>query len=427
MKKKSVERDPLKPLATSDIRRRAEEHLKKEKRGPQQPREENIEKLVHELEVHQVELEIQNEELRDALVALKTSRDQYLDLYDFAPVGYFKLDKKGLIIDTNLAGAGLIGADRSALVGRPFTDYVQPESQDAFYLHFKKVFKSGVREVCEVQLKREDGTPLNAHLESLASTRVGPSEVRMAVIDITRRTQAEHDLQHQTDQLSEANKEIEAFTYSVSHDLRAPLRAMDGFTKMILQEFGNAMEGEFRRKFEVIRDNTKLMVDLVDALLNLSRIGRREISRSRIDMKEKFRDVWAVIKAEVPERSIDFILEDMPPVFADRDLIRQVIYNLLSNAVKFTGNKEKARIEAGGRSEGGFCIYLVRDNGAGFDMRYYDKLFGVFQRLHSAAEYEGIGVGLASMQNIIHRHGGKVWAEGKVGKGATFYFSLPKE
>jgi len=169
------------------------------------------------------------------------------------------------------------------------------------------------------------------------------------------------------------------------------------------------------------------MVDLVDALLNLSRIGRREISRSRIDMKEKFRDVWAVIKAEVPERSIDFILEDMPPVFADRDLIRQVIYNLLSNAVKFTGNKEKARIEAGGRSEGGFCIYLVRDNGAGFDMRYYDKLFGVFQRLHSAAEYEGIGVGLASMQNIIHRHGGKVWAEGKVGKGATFYFSLPKE
>jgi PAS domain S-box-containing protein len=409
----------------SDVRRRAEERIKNRKGVTSHTRQkEDIERLVHELEVHQVELEIQNEELRNTLAELEESRKRYVELYDFAPVGYLKLNNKGIIAEANLAGSGLLGVSRGDLIGSPFARYIIPDYQDIFYLHVKEVLRSKGKEACELKLKKGNGIIFHALVESLATD--GEAGFRMALIDITGRKQTEQELQNRTDQLSEANREIEAFTYSVSHDLQAPIRAMEGFTKIILNEFGTTMDGELRRRFEVIRSNTKLMKDLIEGLLNLSRIGRREISHSSINMREKFATVWKEVKAEYPGREIEFVLSEMPPAFGDRSLIRQVIYNLLANAAKFTKHsKGRAIIEAGGNAEGDYHVYYVRDNGAGFDMRYYDKLFGVFQRLHSIAEYEGTGIGLALVQSIIHRHGGKVWAEGKIGKGATFWFSLP--
>lgn len=226
-------------------------------------------------------------------------------------------------------------------------------------------------------------------------------------------------------ELEDANKELESFSYSVSHDLRAPLRAIEGYSRMILRKHADNFDGDTRRKFNVIMDNTRLMGQLIEDLLDFSRVGRYQLSAITLDIGAMIRDVWEELKGANPDRLLTLKLAEIPPCQGDRVLIKQVFVNVLSNAVKFTKGRAEARIEAGGHNEDGKTVYYIRDNGAGFDMQYHDKIFGVFQRLHSDTEFEGTGVGLAIVQRIINRHGGRIWAEGVVDKGATFYFTLP--
>jgi signal transduction histidine kinase len=229
-----------------------------------------------------------------------------------------------------------------------------------------------------------------------------------------------------TAQLEAANKELESFSYSVSHDLRAPLRAITGFSSMLLEDYTDKLDDEGKRLLNVVKDNTLNMGALIDDLLNLSRIGRKQIERSEIDMDKLARTTFDEIKAIIPERKIQFDIKLLPPAYGDEGLLRQVFFNLLSNAIKFTRTRENAIIEAGGYVEGPENVYYIKDNGIGFDMQYADKLFDAFQRLHSDKQFEGTGIGLAIVHRVINRHGGKVWAKGKVNEGATFYFTLPK-
>ena len=237
----------------------------------------------------------------------------------------------------------------------------------------------------------------------------------------------EQRVRDRTARLEAANKELEAFSYSVSHDLRAPLRAIDGFSRVILEDYTDKLDDEGKRYLNIIGSNTKKMGQLIDDLLVFSRLGRQELRTSGIDIGRLAKAVSEELKLAVPERKLKFTINTLIPAQGDQAMIRQVFVNLLSNAVKFTRPKENSVIEVGGANEGDENIYFVKDNGVGFDMQYVNKLFGVFQRLHSAEEFEGTGVGLAIVQRIIHRHGGRVWAEGKVGEGATFYFSLPRK
>ncbi len=230
-----------------------------------------------------------------------------------------------------------------------------------------------------------------------------------------------------TAQLEAANKELEAFSYSVSHDLRSPLRAIDGFSKIVIEGYYNKLDEEGKRLLNVIRYNTQKMGQLIDDLLTLSRLGRKEIQISDIDMTELAKAVFEELKTNIGQRNIGFNIKTLPTAFADRQLIQHVFVNLLSNAIKFTIPSKEAFVEVGGWSEGEENIYYVKDNGVGFDMKYKNKLFGVFQRLHSESEFEGIGVGLAIAHRVIQRHGGRLWAEGEVNKGAAFYFTLPKK
>jgi signal transduction histidine kinase len=242
----------------------------------------------------------------------------------------------------------------------------------------------------------------------------------------TALSEKETNLRQHAAQLEAANKELEAFSYSVSHDLRAPLRAIDGFSRILLEDYIENLDEEGKRVLSVIRNNTQKMGQLIDDLLLFSRLGRQEIRVSEMDMGKLAKAVSEELKLAVPERKLQFTINALIPAQGDQAMIRQVFVNLLSNAVKFTRPKENAMIEVGASNEGDENVYYVKDNGVGFDMQYVDKLFGVFQRLHSSAEFEGTGVGLAIFQRIIHRHGGRVWGEGKVGEGATFYFTLPR-
>ena len=227
-------------------------------------------------------------------------------------------------------------------------------------------------------------------------------------------------------QLEAANKELESFSYSVSHDLRAPLRAVSGYAHMLQEDYDARLDEEGRRMLKVLRDSCARMGELIDDLLRFSQLGRTQMTAAAVDMTQLAREVFDALPAGGGAPAARFELKPMPEAWGDRALLRQVWANLLSNALKFTARAAQPLVEAGGEQTAGEYIYWVRDNGAGFDMRYYDKLFGVFQRLHRAEEFEGTGVGLAIVQRVAARHGGRVWAEGKVGAGAAFYFALPK-
>jgi PAS domain S-box-containing protein len=348
------------------------------------------------------------------------------------------IDPEGKISDVNSATEAITGYSRSDLIGTDFSDYfTEPKKAREGYM---RVFQEGFVQDYPLAIRQRSGhvTPVlyNASVYRDDSGNVigvfaaarDVTEIKKAYEEVQKsRDQLEIRVQERTADLSAANKELESFSYTVSHDLRAPLRAIDGFTKMILDDTSAQLDEETKRRFGIIRKNTQVMGQLIDDLLSFSRLGRTEMRLSEIDMTRLAADVADDLRPKDDGRIIDMKISRLPAARGDRTLLRQVMVNLMSNAVKFTKKRQSPVIEVGGHEAGVENVYYVRDNGAGFDMKYYDKLFGVFQRLHSTSDYEGTGVGLAIVQRIIRRHNGRVWAEGEIDKGACFYFTLPRK
>ncbi len=236
----------------------------------------------------------------------------------------------------------------------------------------------------------------------------------------------EEKVAERTAQLEASNKELEAFAYSVSHDLRAPLRAIEGFSRILLEDYSEVLDAEGKRLFGVVRSSTARMDRLITDLLQLSRVSQTELRPVSVDMMDLVQSVREELLSEGIGGETEFVLGDLPEAEGDPTLLKRVWHNLLSNAFKFTAQSEIRRVEVGGQADNNSVTYHVRDTGVGFDPKYVHQLYGVFQRLHSRDQFEGTGIGLAIVQRIIHRHGGRVWAEGEIGRGATFYFALPR-
>ena len=416
----------IESLDKAELRRQAEERMKASgdaAMGASDPGV-NTQRLIQELQIHQIELEMQNDELKRVLDEAEAQKERYLDLYDFAPVGYVTLNSGGTILRVNLAGADILGVERSRLIGQPFRYYISGDSYLAFNAFFERTLESGTTESCEVMLLNGRGEP--RFVQFGARLCGSKKSCRLVMIDITDRKRGEEALERAR-QLENINKELDSFSYSVSHDLRAPLRAIDGYTRMILKKEGDRFEADTRDKFQVIRSNVQKMNQLIDDLLDFSRLAKSDLSVAKLDMEGLFLDAWQELQRANPDRGMTLKIDKLPQCMGDRNLMIQVCVNILSNAVKFTKVRDNALIEAGGYLERNECVYFVKDNGVGFDMSYHDKLFGVFQRLHGDKGYEGTGIGLALVKRIINRHRGRVWAEGSVDKGATFYFTLPTE
>jgi light-regulated signal transduction histidine kinase (bacteriophytochrome) len=250
--------------------------------------------------------------------------------------------------------------------------------------------------------------------------------------DITDRKNKELEIQKLNAELGKSieqqkalNKELESFSYSVSHDLRAPLRSIDGYTRILQEDYGAKMDEEGHRIMKTIMNNAQKMNKLIDDLLSFSRLGKQSLDKVELDMNVIFSSIINDMKSHGPGEKTEFELKPLLNAWADRNLITQVIVNLLGNAIKYSSKKDHPRVEIGSYKEKDMHVYYIKDNGTGFDMAYYDKLFGIFQRLHSPSEFEGTGVGLAIVQRIVNRHQGRVWAEAVPDEGATFYFSLP--
>ena len=389
--------------------------------------------IEKELQKAHAELEIK---VQKRTAALSEANALLQALMDNIPDHIYFKDTNGRFIRNSRSQATLLGLrDPSEAVGKTDFDFFPHAAQS--YADEQEVMWSG-----KPHVDFEEWVVWPGGREMWVSTTKMPlqnSEGQTIGIfgisrDITERKRSEQairqlnaDLEKQAEQLQAANKELEAFSYSVSHDLRAPLRAIDGYTRILAEDYEPLLDSEGKRICGVISREARRMGQLIDDLLAFSRLGRKEMYSSKIDMRGLVVSVLnELIKDENQER-MDVHIGKLPAVKGDSSLIRQVWVNLLANAIKFTSKKERAVIDVGSKTTKDEFIYYVRDNGAGFDMEYANKLFGVFQRLHSESEFSGTGVGLAIIQRIIRRHEGRVWAEGEVEKGATFYFALPRK
>ena len=363
---------------------------------------------------------------------IRESEERYRQLVELSP-DTVVVHCDGLLVFINNAGSKLLGATNPAeLIGRKIIEFIHPDYRGIVKWRIREMKEGKEVSMIEEKLLRLDGTAIDVEAAASPFIYQGKPGVQVVAHDITERKRAQReikklneDLVQRAIELEEANKELEAFSFTVSHDLRNPLTAIGGFSNLLLKQYSNNLGLDEQHCLNIIRKNAKHMEQLIDDLLAFSRFGREGMNPVPIDMEALAKAVFEEIKTFAQGRTLEFKIESSPPAYGDPSMIRQVLVNLLSNAIKYTKTKDAAKIEMGGHVENGENIYYVRDNGAGFDMAKYDKLFAAFQRLHSSAEFEGTGVGLATVERIIERHGGKVWAEGKVDEGATFYFSLP--
>ncbi|MBD3402026.1 PAS domain-containing protein [candidate division GN15 bacterium] len=393
----------------------------------------DVVELVQELETYQAELLQANEDLRETHEKLERVGRKYFDLYDLAPVGYLTLNRDGLITGANLSAAGLLEMLRGRLVGRLLSGFIHAESRSD-YLHL-------------LQEIRSDGDPASSDVRLTATgdelryakLNISPApesfemgnELWVTLTDISdlkrlekERQDLNRSLGRYSRRLEASNRELEAFSYSVSHDLRAPLRSVGGFAEALREEAGEKLDERTRGYLDRIVEASGHMQQIVDGLLSLSRLTRADLRRTRVDLAEHARKVVAVLQEQEPERSVTFLIPNRLIVEGDNNMLQVALDNLISNAWKFTRECDVARIELGETSQAGHQVIYMRDNGMGFDARHAEKIFEPFQQAHRQDKGNGIGVGLAIVRRVINRHGGRIWAEGQKGLGTTISFTL---
>ncbi|HWA11213.1 MAG TPA: ATP-binding protein [Opitutaceae bacterium] len=376
---------------------------------------------------------------QERMAALRASEEKFSRLFDSCPAATsLSRLRDGCYLAVNSAFLRMFQRTREEVVGHTVFElsvWVDLAQRDALMAAFRA---QGFVEHFEMRLRTKSGDPIDLLWSGVRVAIDGEDCLLGAALDISDRKRAEAKINQlnaelerrvteRTAQLSAANQELEAFSYSVSHDLRAPLRAVNGFSQLALKKYAGQLPEEGQRYLQTINNGAQQMGRLIEDLLAFSRLSRQALSRRPVDMAGLVRQCLDELAGDTAGRPIEIRVGHLPGCQGDSALLKQVWINLLSNAVKYSRGRNPAVIEVGCEPRDGRQVYFVRDNGAGFDPRYADKLFGVFQRLHPAEQFEGTGVGLAIAQRIVARHGGRIWADAAVDRGATFSFQLPLE
>jgi PAS domain S-box-containing protein len=384
-------------------------------------------RLADDLHTHQFELHMQNQELLRTRSDLEQSRARYLELFDFAPVGYLVLTPRALIENVNLAAAELLGLDRQRILNTTFTAYLDDATKALYRAHLEAVFVEPGSHSLDLDLAGVHGAAgRHVHIVS-RMIRSDATDARLclsALIDITARKDAERQIHQLNRSLQDTNHDLEAFVYSISHDLRGPLRSMAGYAEILTEESASLSRKEVKEHAGRIVAATGRLRRLVDDLLRFSRLGRKPLEITPVDLGALVDEALEELAADLKGREIEWRRAPLPVADCDRGLMRQVFVNLLSNALKYSRPRQRAIISIATEIRGPERVVIIQDNGVGFDMKYRHKLFGVFQRLHVSGEFEGNGVGLAMVARVLARHNGRIYAEGTPDKGAAFWFSF---
>jgi len=377
-------------------------------------------------------------ERRRSQEQLHSSEERYRSLVELSPDALF-VQTDGQIVFINSAGLKLFdGSDPDLVLGKSALEFVHPDDRNRVQRAMNRLLREQKSiPFTEVRVLRVDGRIVDVEMAASPMKFEGRPAAQVIVHDISERKAAEEEIRRlnseleqrvvaRTAELEAANKELEAFSYSVSHDLRAPLRHIEGFVEIFRTTKESLLDEEAKGYLQTIADAARQMGRLIDDLLMFSRTARAEFRKSTINLNDIVQNVLRELTLDTASREIEWKIGKLPAAEGDANLVHQVFSNLICNALKYTRPRKPARIEIGGKTSGDEVVIFVKDNGVGFDMRYVHKLFGVFQRLHRAVEFEGTGIGLANVRRIIHRHGGRTWARGEIDAGATFYFTLPK-
>lgn len=411
-----------------DLRRRAEDILREKPASSGVMSKEEVLGLVHELQVHQIELEMQNDELRRTQAELEGARELYFDLFNQAPVGYLILSDKGGILAANLAAASLLGVERKLLEKTPFTRFIFREDQDIFYLGSRKALQEHSSQEFELRLVRIDGSQIDVQMacNNVDQKSLPTSQLRVMFRDITERKQNEWTLKAHAHKLEVLNQDLESFASIASHDLQEPLRKIVGFGLILEKEYSSQLGEKGRDSIERMKNAASRMESLIQDLLALSRLSTQVPKFQQVDLNRIAQEVLGDLESRIEQTGGQVEIGELPNLTAEPTEMQQLFLNLIGNALKFHKPGIPPRVRVYAVQNAARCVEIrVADNGIGFNEQAAEKIFKPFVRLHGKSEYEGTGIGLAICQRIVDNHAGKITAVSTPGQGATFIVQLP--
>lgn len=387
-----------------------------------------IKEKIHDLTSLSETLKKSNTKLEAALQKTESARLQYSNIFNVAIDSILTINTDGIILSSNPATSLLLGYSPEELLGKNISLLVSMEHKQQHDQYISNYLNTGISQIIgkgrQLKALHKDGHELDIHLSIMEIHQDGKKQFCGILRDISEELQSKETIRENNRQLEATNKDLESYAYSISHDLRSPLRSIDGFSLVMLEDYADQLDDEGKDYLRRIRAGTEKMSLLIQELLKMSRIDKEGINIQNIDLAVIAQEEINQLKAAYPDASINFVCNKSLAIYADKSLIRSVLENLLNNAVKYSIKNHQIKIELGLIEDNGNDVYYVKDNGVGFDMKHKNKLFKAFQRLHKINEFEGSGIGLATVQRIISRHNGEIWAEAEIGKGATFYFTL---
>ncbi|WP_414469206.1 sensor histidine kinase [Methanobacterium sp. ACI-7] len=401
------------------LRSIAEEKLSEKDKSIQKLPEE-LDELIHELQVHQIELEMQNDELRRTRAEIEKLNQKYYDLYNNAPAGYITIDMSTRISEINIIGADLLGFDKNEKDKYLFNLFITPECRNIFLNHVKKALKTGNKQNFEIDLKRRNKHVFRALIEMSVKFEKN-TLYKLIIIDISKRKELEDDLKR-------SNNELKQFAYIASHDLQEPLRTIASFTQLLTRRYEGKLDEDADEFMDYIIEASVRMKQQIEDLLEFSRVVTKGGDFKKLSVNDVLNQVISSLKTLIDENNVKISHDYLPEVFADSTQLARLFQNLITNSIKFRKPDEPLKIHISYQKDKNINEYVfsVKDNGIGIEEQYFDRIFTIFQRLHTRDEYKGTGIGLAVVKKIVERHGGRIWVESEYGKGSTFYFTLPK-
>jgi len=411
----------------------------------------DLDEVIYELRVHQAELEMQNEELKEAQTRLEDSRRKYFDLYNFAPVGYFTLNETGIILDVNLAGASLLEVEKNDLLKKAFIQYISPDNRNKFHHYIIKANETYHKEITDLKLLKKDKSSFYVNIETISvqDDYGNFKEFRTTLTDITRQKRTEAKLLERNakinkllnvdiddyekaeiklykliDNLKSSNRELEQFAYVSSHDLKEPLRMITSFLQLLQRRYADKLDEDANDFIDYAVEGAKRMNSMINDLLEYSRIGSTEIEFEYLESEKILKIALRNLESLIDDSHAIITYDPLPLIYVNEQMMIQLFQNIIGNAIKYR-SLITPEIHISADKVDDEYVFAVKDNGIGIDPKHILRIFTIFQRLHSREEYDGTGIGLAISLRILQKHHGVIWAESELGKGTTFYFTIP--